>query len=535
MTSYIALAIAATLCTVSGAGSQTVTREFNGHWAGGIEVGQQWQFVQIAVMDDSGTFRAPLNGVSTRLAALRADGQHVYWEVAAGATFAFDGTRMGDSITGTVTGGGTQGRFRLVRVRQLPAVTLASYAGLYRLRNGNALMIDVLPDVPNAIMVTNVGTGSTRAFLPRSDTSFVAGTSMFGVPPVVQSLSFRRTGAGALTALLRTAPHDAGESATAVALRREDVTFDNGSVRLAGTLLLPPPGQRLVAAVVFTHGGGPAVRETFWGLAYLLASRGIAVLTYDKRGVGQSSGSWRDASFDELASDAVTGARYLQSRGDIDSSSIGFWGLSQGGWIAPLAASQFARAAFAIALSGGGLSPALQELYDTEYELGMAGFSKQAIDSALDFQRTRDKYTVAGEGWSEYALRLEQARTARWFRYPGTDTWGPAAANDPYWTNVRRYYFYDPSPALRTLNAPVLAMFGELDTPVAARLNATRMAALLDSAGHRHSTVALVPQARHNLMETSASNPREFARLNGFPPGLFTRMVDWILLVVGTK
>ena len=68
----------------------------------------------------------------------------------------------------------------------------------------------------------------------------------------------------------------------------------------------------------------------------------------------------------------MAAARFLQARTDIAAKQIEFWGLSQGEWIAPLAASRFRDAAFAIALSGGGLSPAEQELFDSEYELTKA-------------------------------------------------------------------------------------------------------------------------------------------------------------------
>ena len=82
---------------------------------------------------------------------------------------------------------------------------------------------------------------------------------------------------------------------------------------LAGTLLLPESKRSKHAAVVFTHGGGAARREFVWGMGYLLAARGIAVLIYDKRGVGESKGNWGEASFEDLADDAIAGAKFLQS------------------------------------------------------------------------------------------------------------------------------------------------------------------------------------------------------------------------------
>ena len=99
---------------------------------------------------------------------------------------------------------------------------------------------------------------------------------------------------------------------------------------LAGTLLLPAtPGRH--PALVFTHGAGAAVREWFWGFGYLMAARGFAVLAFDKRGAGQSSGEWRDASFEDLADDAVAAARFLQARTDIDGVAGRILGIEPGG------------------------------------------------------------------------------------------------------------------------------------------------------------------------------------------------------------
>jgi dipeptidyl aminopeptidase/acylaminoacyl peptidase len=108
-----------------------------------------------------------------------------------------------------------------------------------------------------------------------------------------------------------------------VPIRQEEVTFKNGDVTLAGTLVIPPSKGKH-PAIVFTHGSGPQLREVMWGLGYLYAARGFVVLSYDKRGVGKSTGNWREASFEDLADDAVAAAKFLQSRKDIDPKQIGF-------------------------------------------------------------------------------------------------------------------------------------------------------------------------------------------------------------------
>src|SRR5206468_5605021 len=89
------------------------------------------------------------------------------------------------------------------------------------------------------------------------------------------------------------------------------------------------------------------------------------------------------------------------------------------------------------------------------------------------------------------------------------------------------FYVYDPAPALRASKAPLLAIFGELDTPEAVKANVRAIRQILDQAGRRDYTVKVYPNGSHNLMEVPPDNPNEYVRLKRFPPGLFETMVDW--------
>jgi pimeloyl-ACP methyl ester carboxylesterase len=92
---------------------------------------------------------------------------------------------------------------------------------------------------------------------------------------------------------------------------------------------------------------------------------------------------------------------------------------------------------------------------------------------------------------------------------------------------MRRFYVYDPLPTLQTLNAPLLAIFGELDTPEGVKANVRAIRQILDQAGCRDYTVKVYPNGSHNLMEDPPDNPNEYVRLKRFPPSLFETMVDW--------
>jgi alpha-beta hydrolase superfamily lysophospholipase len=144
--------------------------------------------------------------------------------------------------------------------------------------------------------------------------------------------------------------------------------FNNGDVRLSYQLDLPQRTGR-VGAVVFGHGSGQQTKESCRFLAQGFLSRGFATLCFDKRGVGQSSGTFvfvgaRDSIpvFDDLSSDIAAGVAYLRTRPEIDPNRIGLAGVSQAGWIVPLAA-QKSKPAFMVLLVGPTVSVGIEGFY----------------------------------------------------------------------------------------------------------------------------------------------------------------------------
>ncbi|HVP40180.1 MAG TPA: alpha/beta hydrolase, partial [Candidatus Saccharimonadales bacterium] len=122
-----------------------------------------------------------------------------------------------------------------------------------------------------------------------------------------------------------------------VPYREEEVTFHDGEVALAGTLTLPPgPGRH--PAVVMVTGSGPQNRDEeifsfkpFRLIADHLTRHGIAVLRYDDRGVGKSTGDFSAATTADFADDARAAVRYLMGRAEVDTAHIGVCGHSEGG------------------------------------------------------------------------------------------------------------------------------------------------------------------------------------------------------------
>lgn len=144
--------------------------------------------------------------------------------------------------------------------------------------------------------------------------------------------------------------------------------FTNGDVRLSYLLDLPSRSGP-VGAVVFGHGSGRQTKDTCRSLANGFLSRGFATLCFDKRGVGQSTGTFvfvgaRDSIpvFDDLASDMAAGVAFLRTRPEIDPKRIGLAGVSQAGWIVPLAA-QKSHPAFMVLLVGPTVSVGIEGFY----------------------------------------------------------------------------------------------------------------------------------------------------------------------------
>jgi pimeloyl-ACP methyl ester carboxylesterase len=513
--------VAAGLSSVSHA--QQSTTALTGEWVGNSEPSGRSEFLRLSLTENAGEMQRPLDAKAT---LVQLDGSRVRLEFGS-LKLVMTGTLSGDEIEGEAEVPGIKARFHLVRTVKVAPDILARYVGAYRFRNGDYLMIDSFPDTRDTLFVTDVKSGEARAVFPRSETQFTGGPALYVASPRRQTLTFRDAGVHVID--LDHRGRQSGAYATRVLVGRQEVTFKNGDVTLAGTLLIPTSKGKH-PAVVFTHGGGPQLRDIMWGLGYLYAARGFAVLSYDKRGVGKSTGNWGEASFEDLADDAVAAARFLQTRKDIAANQIGFWGLSQGGWIAPLAASRTSEAAFSIALSGGGLSPAETELLDTEYELSKARYTRDEINDALAFQKLKNEIIASPHSdarWDEYTKARAIAKDKKWFRQRGIDVRGPEKRDDPFWAYMRRFYYYDPAPTLRTLKAPLLAIFGELDTPEGVKANVSAIGQIMDQAGHRDYTIKVYPNGSHNLMEVPPENPNESVRLKRFPPGFFEMMVDW--------
>jgi hypothetical protein len=236
---------------------------------------------------------------------------------------------------------------------------LRGYAGVYQWEPNALLYIQMWSELAGKNqLVAFDESGEVRTLYPVGGDRFFAGPGA-AVPTAIESrIEFQRDGRGKLISLTWRKGDASPRTARRVEIeKREDVAFSNGEIRLTGTLISPITAGKH-PAIILVHGSGAEDREYMLPFARFLIRHGVTVLGYDKRGVGGSTGDWNTASFDDLASDVVAALEYLKRRNDIERSHIGLLGVSQAGWVMPLAAVRARDIDFLISVSGAGVSPA---------------------------------------------------------------------------------------------------------------------------------------------------------------------------------
>lgn len=278
-----------------------------------------------------------------------------------------------------------------------------------------------------------------------------------------------------------------------------DVRYPSGSIELAAALLLTDAQERVPGAVIL-QGSGDSDRSNGWAaaIADVLVESGVAVLLTDKRGCGASEGDWRTADFEALAGDALAGVAFLRGRAEIDPARVGVVGLSQGGWVAPIAAARSADVAFVIDVSGAAVGFAEQVTVEMTNTARRAGLDEDAVATVVELNAAAIRYALT-DRWEPYeALRSRALRSPARTVVEGF----PATRDDAAWSFLRGVCRFDPMPYWTLVEQPTLVLYGEEDerdnVPVAESVRRLEHAFALTRKAN--AEILVIPGAGHAFL-----------------------------------
>ncbi|HWB11687.1 MAG TPA: alpha/beta hydrolase [Pirellulales bacterium] len=310
----------------------------------------------------------------------------------------------------------------------------------------------------------------------------------------------------------------------------EPVRFHHDDDMLAGVLFRPTgPGPH--AGIVLVTGSG-ANDRTYGGVATMLgryfAAHGLCCLSWDKPGVGASTGDFNQQTFHDRAAEVLAATRFLRQRAEVDGRRVGIWGHSQGGTVAPLAASLSDKAvsediAFLIVVAGWQGAAWRQDLVRVEQEMRAEGAAEREIDEAVQFARQRMDFMRSGSPFEMLDAAQEAAQSQPWFRYV-------QRCDRTLYGSACKMVNYDNSAAWERVKCPVLAIYGGKDVssgPAEPLLAVIRHG--LAKGGNEGLTHRIFPEARHDFCATRID--REAGQADELPalePGYLEAMSEWL-------
>jgi dienelactone hydrolase len=284
-----------------------------------------------------------------------------------------------------------------------------------------------------------------------------------------------------LCALLAVTP--AAANGVPADLKTTDVSFrGDGGLLLHGTVVAPAGATGRLPGMVLVHGAGTGTPRTKLMVeAEEFARRGLAVLVYDKRSHGYSL---FERSYAQLARDALGAVAALRAQPGVDAAKVGIWGLSEGGWVAPIAASRSADIAFVVLVGANSLRPLTQQTWAVAAGMRKAGISGSLVDRAEP-----NLYRALADGGM----------------FP-----------EPY---------YDPVPTLARVRQPVLGIWGVHDLLTPPRQSPPVFAEAFGLGGNRHHTFRFFAGADHAAHLTPDGG---VTRLPELAPGYADLVGSWV-------
>ncbi len=328
----------------------------------------------------------------------------------------------------------------------------------------------------------------------------------------------------------------------------EEVVFENktANIQLAGTFTYPKENQKFPAVVLVTGSGAQDRDETifkhkpFMVIADYLSRNGIAVLRFDDRGIGKSNGNFSAATSIDFATDALAAVDYLKTRNEIDQTKIGIAGHSEGGMIAPIAASSSDDVAFIILLAGPGMRGSDLLVLQTELILRAEGTPQDKLDESVKNNKGAYKIIVDQSDSALAYKELEKFFDDRILKLPQEEKNKQENSRAAFEQSARillspwfRFFLkFDPKPYLENLTIPVLALNGEKDLQVPPKENLAGIEKALKIAGNTNYRIYELPGLNHLFQNSKTGSPREYGEIEEtFSAEALKIIRDWIIEV----
>jgi pimeloyl-ACP methyl ester carboxylesterase len=322
-----------------------------------------------------------------------------------------------------------------------------------------------------------------------------------------------------------------GKKAHRIPFDVTDIVFDGrGGIKLAGRLVLPKGNER-VPIVVLVHGAEHESARDSYALQRLFPAENVGVFVYDKRGTGGSAGKYTQ-DFETLADDAVAAMREAKRIAGARCAGIGYQGGSQGGWVAPLAATR-APVDFVIVSFGLAVSVIDEDQEEVALEMRLKGHGQEEISKALEIASAAEAVFESNftKGFERLDAVRAKYRNEPWYKdVHGNYThfilpYTAAEAREKFKDSLPGTPFrYDPMPTLRAVKAPQLWVLGEDDLEAPSAETSRRINALI--AKGKPITLAVFPHAEHGMTEYEVASDGERVSTR-YAQGYFAMMRDF--------
>jgi uncharacterized protein len=321
----------------------------------------------------------------------------------------------------------------------------------------------------------------------------------------------------------------------------EDVKFKNekANITLVGTLTLPKK-EGIYPVVVLISGSGPQNRDEellghkpFLVLSDYLTKNGIGVLRFDDRGTAESEGLFKNATTKDLATDALAAVNFLKTRKDINQKHIGLIGHSEGGLIAPMVAAESDAVNFIVLMAGTGIQG--NELLLLQEELVAKASGVSAVEIEKTAKINKSAFDIVVKSTDAAQLKIDLSQYAK--NIPASER--PEGLSDAQFsqmmldelTNPWMIYFlkYNPALILEKVKCGVLAINGEKDVQVPAKINLAAIKNGLEKGGNKNVMVKEFPRLNHLFQECETGGVEEYAKIEQtIAPNVLVEIGDWI-------